>query len=160
MNHLRLLANIMTSYGHTPDHWLDTMTFRMLSWNVNGIRAISRKGFIEWMLKEDADIVCLQETKAMPEQLDEELVNPLGYNAYFSAAEKKGYSGTVTFTKKKPKKVLHGIGEARFDSEGRMVVAEYRDFVLFNVYFPNGRRSRERLRYKLDFYDVFLDIFF
>ena len=109
------------------------MTVRMLSWNVNGIRAIARKGFLDWMAKEDADIVCLQETKAMPEQLNEELVNPPGYHAYFSAAEKKGYSGTVIFSKKKPKKVLHGIGEVRFDSEGRLVITEFRDFVLFNI---------------------------
>ncbi|UCF07819.1 MAG: exodeoxyribonuclease III [Thermoplasmata archaeon] len=134
------------------------MTLRLLSWNVNGIRAIARKGFLDWLEKEDADIVCLQETKARPEQLTEDLVNPPGYHAYFSAAERKGYSGTVTYSKRKPKKVLLGMGEPRFDSEGRMVVTEYRDFVLFNVYFPNGKRNQERLRYKLDFYDVFLDV--
>ncbi len=148
----------MTYYGLIPIYRVDTMTLRMISWNVNGIRAIARKGFLEWMKKEEPDILCLQETKASPEQLDEELKKPPGYHAYFSAAERKGYSGTVIYTKKKPKKVLHGIGEGRFDSEGRVVVTEFRDFVLFNVYFPNGQRSKERLRYKLDFYDVFLDI--
>jgi len=110
------------------------------------------------MGKEKPDILCLQETKASPEQVDEELVNPPGYHAYFSSAEKKGYSGVVTYTRKKPKKVLHGMGEHRFDSEGRMVISEFGSFVLFNVYFPNGQRSKDRLRYKLDFYDVFLDI--
>jgi exodeoxyribonuclease-3 len=130
----------------------------MLSWNVNGIRAAAKKGFMEWMKQEKADIICIQETKARVEQVIEELAEPKGYCAYWSSAEKKGYSGTLTYTREKPKKVLYGMGEPRFDSEGRMVVCEYPDFVLFNVYFPNGKKNDERLKYKLDFYDLFLDV--
>jgi exodeoxyribonuclease-3 len=129
----------------------------MLSWNVNGIRAIARKGFADWMKKESADIICIQETKARVEQVTKEIAEPKGYHAYWSSAEKKGYSGTLIYTKQKPKEVLYGMGEPRFDSEGRMVVCEYPDFVLFNVYFPNGRMNVKRLRYKLDFYDSFLE---
>jgi exodeoxyribonuclease-3 len=131
---------------------------KIISWNVNGIRAIAKKGFLEWMKKEKADIICLQETKAMVEQVGEELAEPKGYHAYWSSSERKGYSGTLTYTKEKPKKVLHGMGEPKFDSEGRMVVCEYPDFVLFNVYFPNGQKDQDRLKYKLEFYDMFLDV--
>ncbi|UCE75241.1 MAG: exodeoxyribonuclease III [Methanomassiliicoccales archaeon] len=131
---------------------------RLLSWNVNGIRAASKKGLLEWVKKEKADIICLQETKARPEQLTKELLSPEGYHSFFSSAEKKGYSGTVTYSKEKPSKVLYGMGEPKLDSEGRMVITEFEDFVLFNVYFPNGKRNRERLGYKLDFYDAFLEI--
>lgn len=134
------------------------MPIRLISWNVNGIRAIAKKGFLNWLKKENADIYCLQETKAHPEQLPKDLLNPAGYNAYWNAAERKGYSGTVTYSKIEPKRILYGIGEPRFDSEGRMVITEYSDFVLFNVYFPNGKMSQERLRYKLDFYDAFLRV--
>jgi len=131
---------------------------RVISWNVNGIRAIAKKGFLNWMKKENADIYCLQETKVHPEQLPKDLLNPPGYNAYWSAAERKGYSGTVTYSKIEPKRILYGMGEPRFDLEGRMVFTEYSDFVLFNVYFPNGKMSQERLRYKLGFYDHFLRV--
>jgi exodeoxyribonuclease-3 len=125
---------------------------------VNGIRAIAKKGFLDWVKKEKADIVCLQETKAMVEQVPGEVAEPSGYHAYWSSAERKGYSGTLIYSKEKPKKVLYGMGEPRFDSEGRMVVCEYPEFVLFNVYFPNGQKDQERLKYKLDFYDMFLDV--
>jgi exodeoxyribonuclease-3 len=133
------------------------MPLRIISWNVNGIRAIARKGFAKWMETVDADMLCLQETKARPEQVSDDLADPKDYHAFWSTAEKKGYSGTVIYTKTKPLRVLHGMGEPRFDSEGRMVVCEYPDFALFNVYFPNGKRDAERLRYKLDFYDSFLE---
>jgi exodeoxyribonuclease-3 len=130
---------------------------KLLSWNVNGIRAVAKKGFLEWLGKEKPDIMCLQETKAHPEQLSKDLISPKGYHSYFSSAEKKGYSGTAIYSRVKPEKVLYGMGEPRFDSEGRMVVCEYPDFVLFDVYFPNGQKNQERLKYKLDFYDRFLD---
>jgi exodeoxyribonuclease-3 len=86
----------------------------------------------------------------------DELKNVNGYKSYFSAAEKKGYSGVVTYTKEKPKDVKHGIGIKKFDSEGRFVIAEFKEFTLFNIYFPNGKASKERLQYKMDFYDEFL----
>jgi exodeoxyribonuclease-3 len=123
---------------------------------VNGIRAVEKKGLLKWMKQDNADIICLQETKAHPHQLSKGLLEPKGYNPFWSSAERKGYSGCVTYSKVKPKKVLYGMGEPRFDSEGRMVITEYPDFVLINVYFPNGKKNRERLRFKLDFYDSFL----
>ena len=89
---------------------------RLLSWNVNGIRAIAKKGFIEWLHKESPDILCLQETKAHPDQLTDELLAPNGYKTYWSAAEKKGYSGTSVFTKTEPKTITEGLGVKEFDS--------------------------------------------
>ncbi len=129
---------------------------RLISWNVNGIRAISKKGFLEWFAEEAPDILCLQETKAHPEQLIEELLTPKGYHANFSSAEKKGYSGVVTYTKIQPQSITPGIGIHRFDSEGRIMITDMGDFILYNVYFPNGKASKERLIYKMEFYDAFL----
>jgi exodeoxyribonuclease-3 len=129
---------------------------RLLSWNVNGIRAIQKKGFLDWFKKENPDILCLQETKAHPDQLDDELKNIPGYESYFSSAEKKGYSGVVTYTKLKPKSVQQGIGVKKFDSEGRFIITEFDEFTLFNIYFPNGKASEERLQYKMEFYETFL----
>lgn len=129
---------------------------RILSWNVNGIRAAYKKGIVDWLTKEKPDILCVQETKAMKEQLSEDLVNVKGYNSFFSSAEKKGYSGTATYTKFNPEKVVNGIGIKKFDSEGRFLVTEFDEFVLFNIYFPNGKAKKERLQYKMDFYDSFL----
>ena len=130
--------------------------YQLLSWNVNGIRAIYKKGFLDWFKKENPDILCLQETKAHPDQLVDELKNVDGYESFFSAAERKGYSGVVTYTKLKPIKVQQGIGKKEFDSEGRFIITEFDDFTLFNIYFPNGKASKERLQYKMDFYDAFL----
>lgn len=130
---------------------------KLITWNVNGIRAIQNKGFLEWFSKESPDILCLQETKAHPDQLGFELTHPNGYHAYFSSSqEKKGYSGVVTYTKKEPIKVIEGIGIEQFDKEGRVIVTEFNEFILFNVYFPNGKASSERLQYKLEFYEAFL----
>ena len=132
-------------------------SIRLLSWNVNGIRAIQKKGFLEWFKTANPDILSLQETKAHPDQLDDALKNVDGYESYFSSAEKKGYSGVVTYTKLKPKNVLHGIGVKKFDCEGRFIITEFDDFTLFNIYFPNGKASEERLNYKMDFYESFLN---
>ncbi len=129
---------------------------RILSWNVNGIRAAYKKGILDLFEKEKPDILCLQETKAHPEQLVDELKNVTGYESFFSSAEKKGYSGVVTYTKNKPLNVQHGIGIKKFDSEGRFIVTEFESFTLFNIYFPNGKASKERLQYKMDFYEAFL----
>lgn len=121
-------------------------------WNVNGIRAIWKKGFPEWFDKENPDILCLQETKAQEDQLDHEIVNFKDYNSYFFSAEKKGYSGVAVYTKIKPLRVTSGLGNVLFDGEGRVLELEFKDFVLYNVYFPNGGRGPERVKYKLDFY--------
>jgi len=131
---------------------------RIVSWNVNGIRAIAKKGFYDWVQKESPDIFCLQETKASPEQLTPELLNIDGYTSYFSSSiVKKGYSGVAIYTKQKPLSVSHGYGVPRFDDEGRIIVAEFENFVLINNYYPNGKSREERLQYKMDFYDCFLN---
>jgi exodeoxyribonuclease-3 len=131
-------------------------TVKILSWNVNGIRAAYKKGILNWFGKEQPDILCIQETKAMKEQLPDDLINVNGYNSFFSSAEKKGYSGTATYTKVNPVEVANGIGIKKFDSEGRFLVTEFEEFVLFNIYFPNGKARAERLQYKMDFYEAFL----
>ncbi len=129
---------------------------KILSWNVNGIRAISKKGFIEWLHKDAPDILCIQETKCHPEQLTEELLAPKGYKTYWSAAKKKGYSGTAVFTKTEPKSAKEGIGVKEFDNEGRTLMLDYGDFILFNIYFPNGGSGNKRVPFKMGFYDAFL----
>lgn len=130
---------------------------KIYSWNVNGIRAILKKGFMQWFREVSPDILCLQETKASVDQLGGEIINPEGYCAGWNSAERKGYSGVVTFSKKKPVKVYYGIGIDRFDNEGRVVRHEFKGFDLLNIYFPNGTSGPERLQFKLDFYDAFLD---
>lgn len=129
----------------------------LLSWNVNGIRAVVKKGFLDWLAGREPEILCMQETKARPEQLPEELMRFGDHFKFFSSAEKKGYSGVSTFTKVEPREVEHGLGVERFDSEGRTLIAHFDDFVLFNVYYPNGKKNEERLKYKMDFYDAFLE---
>ncbi len=131
-------------------------SLRLISWNVNGIRAGHKKGLLDWFKKEKPDMLCLQETKAHPDQLVDDLKNVEGYDSYFSSAEKKGYSGVVIYTRRKPLNVQHGIGIKKFDSEGRFIVTEFDEFILFNIYFPNGKARAERLQYKMDFYDSFL----
>ena len=133
-------------------------TVRIVSWNVNGIRAVERKNALDWFYEQQPDILCLQETKAMKEQLSGKLVKPPDYHGYFHSAEKKGYSGTAIYTKDEPIEVSNSIGVEEFDAEGRVLTAEFEDFFLFNVYFPNGRARPERLVYKLEFYDRFLEV--
>ncbi len=130
---------------------------RILSWNVNGFRAVYKKGFMDWMHGESPDILCLQETKAQEDQIQKELKDVNGYHYFFCSAERKGYSGVAIFTKEIPISVKQGFGIPRFDSEGRVLVAEYKGFILCNVYFPNGGSGPERLAYKMDFYKHFLE---
>ena len=132
-------------------------TIRALSWNVNGLRAVHKKGFLDWFGQESPQILCLQETKASEDQLPAGLTRIDGYDAYFSLPEKKGYSGVALYSTITPHEVTYGLGVEKFDSEGRVIVADYGDFLLFNVYFPNGRSSVERLEYKMEFYDAFLE---
>ena len=129
----------------------------MLCWNVNGIRAVVKKGFLQWLQKESPDILCLQETKASPENLTKDLLEPPGYQTYWNYPERKGYSGVATITKEKPVRAQNGLGIKAFDTEGRIIISEYPEFTLCNVYFPNGKQGAERLKYKLDFYDVFFN---
>ncbi|MCT4604809.1 MAG: exodeoxyribonuclease III [Marinisporobacter sp.] len=130
---------------------------KIYSWNVNGIRAIKKKGFLEWVKEENPDILCIQETKAHIEQLDESLLNIEGYEAFFCSGERKGYSGVAVYTKEKPITVKRGIGILKFDLEGRILILEYKSFILFNIYFPNGQKDDDRLNYKLEFYDAILE---
>ena len=124
---------------------------KLISWNVNGIRAVQKKGFIDILKNFDADIFCIQETKAQQDQLDDELINIPDYHSYWHSAEKKGYSGVAIYTKEKPIQVVSGLGDSRFDCEGRVQIAEYQDFVLLNCYFPNSQHELARLDYKLAF---------
>lgn len=130
---------------------------KILSWNVNGLRAVYKKGFLDWFLTERPDILCLQETKAAEAQVPRELKEVEGYRSYFASAERKGYSGVALYSKAEPENVKTGFGVKRFDAEGRTLVANFGEFILFNVYFPNGKASAERLEYKMDFYDTFLE---
>jgi exodeoxyribonuclease-3 len=123
---------------------------------VNGIRAIHRKGFFDWFNSTKPDILCVQETKASENQIPEDLKRIEDYSTFYTAAEKKGYSGVGLFTKLQPRNVESGLGIRRFDVEGRVIIADYKEFLLFNIYFPNGKISKERLRYKMAFYGGFL----
>ncbi|NFA60762.1 exodeoxyribonuclease III [Clostridium sporogenes] len=127
---------------------------RVYSWNVNGLRAVAKKNFLEWIEEENPDILCIQETKLQENQLEDNIKNIEGYYSYFSFAEKKGYSGVATYTKEEPISVKHGIGIEKFDSEGRILITEFENFTLLNIYFPNGQRDEERLQYKLEFYEA------
>lgn len=126
---------------------------RILSWNVNGIRAVWKKGFLEWLQKDDPDVLCLQETKAQVDQLGDEIKSINNYRSFFFSAEKKGYSGVAVYSKVEPVAVRSGFNNPLFDSEGRVLEVEFENFVLYNVYFPNGGRGPERVKYKLDFYE-------
>lgn len=128
----------------------------LISWNVNGLRAAFRKGFAGWLRRARPDILCLQETKARPEQVAQELGQVEGYRHYFESGPRPGYSGVALFTKREPRSVGTSFGAKRFDDEGRIIRADYGDFLLFNVYFPNGKASPQRLAYKMDFYEAFL----
>ena len=128
----------------------------LLSWNVNGIRAVANKGFLTWMEKAQPDILGLQEIKAKKDQVPEEIKSFDNYHTYWNPAERPGYSGTALLTKIKPKKVTFGFGEPQFDCEGRVIEADFGDFVFFNIYFPNGGDGNKRVPYKLEFYDHLL----
>ncbi len=124
---------------------------KLFSWNVNGIRSASKKGLSEWIEAQNPDVVCLQEIKARPEQLEEPLLHPLGMHSYWHSAEKAGYSGVVTFCRREPLSVEYGIGTKAFDREGRVLITEFPQLTLINAYFPNSRHDHSRLAYKLRF---------
>ena len=130
---------------------------KLISWNVNGIRAIARKGFLKWLADRGPDVLCVQETRALPDQLTSEVHRPPGYHAYWHSAQRKGYSGVATFSKAEPLAIHAGFGIEEFDVEGRVLMTEHPGFKLLGVYFPNGKRNQERLDYKLRFYRDFLD---
>ena len=127
---------------------------KLISWNVNGLRACMQKGFEDFFKNIDADVVCLQETKLQEGQID---FAPEGYFGYWNYAEKKGYSGTAVFTKEKPLNVTLGLGVEEHDHEGRVITAEYKDFYLICVYVPNSQRELTRLDYRMTWEDAFRD---
>lgn len=128
----------------------------LLSWNVNGIRAAAKKGFVGQVKELQPDIICLQEIKAKIEQLPPELLEIEGYRAYFYPAERPGYSGVAIYSRSEPEAVCYGIGDERYDREGRVLILDFPDFRLLNAYFPNGGSSQERLDYKMDFCEEIL----
>lgn len=148
---------------------------KIISWNVNGLRANVKKGGFDWLLNQDVDIFCVQETKAHPDDLPKEILSPTGYFSYFDHSKlRKGYSGVAVWTKEKPEKVEYGLGIPELNQEGRFLELHFKsssprsdlksekrsdldDFVLINCYFPNGGGGPDRLEYKLKFYDAFLN---
>ncbi len=125
---------------------------KIISWNVNGLRSVYQKGFSAWLGKSNADIVCLQEIKAQEGQIPTDLLSFKNYHLYINQAQKKGYSGVAVFTRGKPLKVSYKLGLRRFDSEGRMIQLEYKNFILVALYMPHGGRFKENLPYKLEAY--------
>lgn len=125
---------------------------RLISWNVNGLRACMNKGFMEFFKAVDADVFCIQESKMQKEQADFDFG---GYYEYWNSAEKKGYSGVVIFSKQKPLSIDYDMGIAHHDKEGRIITAEFSDFYLVNVYTPNSKRELERLEYRMEWEDDF-----
>ena len=134
---------------------------RVISWNVNGIRAAEKKGFLDWVAKISPDILCINETKAEPGQLSPSLLSPpvkgTPYTSFFASSVKKGYSGVAIYTKEKPDNVKF-FGKEEFDSEGRVLIAEYKKFTLISAYFPNSQDERKRLDYKLSFCEKMLKL--
>jgi exodeoxyribonuclease-3 len=139
-------------------HNIQERCMKLYSWNVNGFRAVVDKGFWDWFNQCDGDVICLQEIKAEPEQVDAEHKEVDGYTQYWNPAQvKKGYSGVLSMTRVEPLSVVYGLPDERFQGEGRLIQMEFNEFFLFNVYFPNGKISDQRLQYKMDFYDAFFN---
>jgi exodeoxyribonuclease-3 len=126
---------------------------KLISWNVNGIRASIKKGFYDFVEKHDPDVLCVQETKAQSDNVDLELPQ---YQQIWNSALRKGYSGTLVLTKKKPLSIILGMGKKEYDDEGRVIAVEYEDFFLLTVYTPNSKRGLERLGYRQEWDSVFL----
>ena len=130
--------------------------YRVISLNANGIRAASRKGFFEWMLAQDADVVCIQETKAQVHQLTDPVFSPLGYHCYYEDAEKKGYSGVAIYSREEPNKIVRGYGHDEFDKEGRYLEARFGKLAVVSLYLPSGSSSDERQQAKYRCMDSFM----
>ena len=129
---------------------------KIISWNVNGLRAVMKYGFLDFIDTHKPDILGIQETKLQEYQIPKEIFELKGYHLYWNFAERKGYSGTCLFSKIKPQKVSYGISNDKFSHEGRIIQAEYGEFILFNIYFPNGQMNDDRLKFKLEFYEQLL----
>ena len=129
---------------------------KIISYNVNGIRAALSKNFTEWLQSENPDIICFQETKAQPDQVDTMIFAELGYTSYLHSAQKKGYSGVAILTKKAPDNVVVGMNNPRYDAEGRVIRADFGDLSVISVYIPSGSSGDERQAFKMDFLEAFL----
>ena len=128
---------------------------QIISYNINGIRAAIRKGFIDWLSEKSVDIICLQEIKADTTQFETKLFEELGYNCFWHPAKKKGYSGVAILSKKTPKKISYGCNNAKIDQEGRIIKAEFNDIIVYSCYFPSGSSGEIRQEYKMYFLDFF-----
>jgi exodeoxyribonuclease-3 len=131
--------------------------FRVISLNANGIRAAARKGFFDWLERQDADVVCIQETKAQVHQLGDELFSPAGYHCYYEDAVKKGYSGVAIYTRQEPKKVVRGYGDPEFDAEGRYLEVQLGGISVVSLYLPSGSSREERQLAKFRCMDTFTE---
>lgn len=131
---------------------------KLASWNVNGLRAVCKKGFPDFFKNSGLDVLCLQETKCQFDQVPPEFAAPAGYTTQYHSADKKGYSGVATFSKIPPIRVDRGFDIPRLDKEGRVLTYVFPFFTLFNIYFPNGKRDDVRLDYKMDFYENLLKV--
>lgn len=134
------------------------MATTIASYNVNGIRAAIRKGLLDWLQREDIGLLCVQETKAQPEQVKErQVLEDMGYHQYWHSAEKKGYSGVATFSKRAPDRVVEGCGMAKYDAEGRVLRTDFGDWSVLNCYFPSGTTGEPRQSFKMDFLEDFME---
>jgi exodeoxyribonuclease-3 len=129
---------------------------RIVTLNANGIRSAARKGFFDWLQEQDADVVCIQETKAQVDQLTDPVFRPAGYHCYYVDAEKKGYSGVAVYARRKPDRVVSGYGSREFDAEGRYVEVQFKGLSLVSVYLPSGSSSEERQQAKFRFLEEFM----
>ncbi|MBO7501950.1 MAG: exodeoxyribonuclease III [Paludibacteraceae bacterium] len=129
---------------------------KLISYNVNGIRAAINKGLLEWLKAENPDIFCIQESKAQPEQIDTIAMQEMGYHSYIHSAEKKGYSGVCIFSKQRPSTVTAGMGDERFDKEGRVLRADFGELTVVCVYVPSGTTGDVRQDFKMEFLEAFL----
>jgi exodeoxyribonuclease-3 len=130
---------------------------KIITCNTNGIRAAARKGFFEWLRRQDADVVCIQETKAQIDQLDDSVFHPQGYHCFYNDAQKKGYSGTALYSRVKPQRVVSSLGWDPADSEGRYIQADYRGLSVISLYMPSGSSSEQALEKKYRFMDKFIE---
>ena len=140
----------MTRDGHSAN----LPVVKLISWNVNGLRSVLRKNFLDYLADEKPDILCLQETRCTPDQVEQ--LWPAAYTTYWNSARKRGYSGTAVFTRPRPLKITRGIGHTDHDNEGRVITAEFADFHLVNVYVPNSQRDLARLEYRQQWDKAFL----
>jgi exodeoxyribonuclease-3 len=131
---------------------------KITTWNVNGYRAVLKKGFSDWLLQDGSDVLCLQEVKSRPGQVEEIYRSWAGYTTWWNPAQRPGYSGVAVFSRIQPLESGFGLEDDRFDSEGRVIWLRFPEFTLYNIYFPNGQRGQERVDYKLDFYARLLDL--